>query len=137
LSSVLFPPEPRTFSGQRLFKVLARAVHVLCAGTYVGAYILQAAPSQRGPWFLAALVSGAIVLALHLYETAAFLCQVRGLVVVAKVAALAALPLVEPFGAWLLAAIVLVSVVSSHASSGIRHHQVLGRGRLRGASTKG
>lgn len=137
LTSVLYPSEPRTYSGQRMVKAVARAIHVLCAGTFVGAYILESDPAQRSSWLFAAVISGAIILALDLYETSAFLFQVRGLVVAAKVAALTALPHVEPFGDWLLGAIVILSVASSHASSEVRHHLVFGRERLRGATTKG
>jgi hypothetical protein len=132
VTSFLFPDPPRGFPGRRAVKILLRGTHVLCASLCLGAYAFDAA--GRGTWLLAAIVTGLLLLALDLHESAAFLLEVRGLVVLGKIAALAFLP---EGGAWLLGAVVLVSVVSSHAPGGIRHRVVLGRGRVQAAQTRG
>jgi hypothetical protein len=77
------------------------------------------------------------MLLFDLYETGAFLLQVRGLVVLAKIVLLGALPLCGPAQGWILAALLGISVVSSHASSKVRYVMVFGRGRIKGAETKG
>lgn len=137
LRSLLFPDPPRAFRGRRAVKVALRAVHVLCAGVVVGAYLLTLASDVRTGWLLAAIVSGALVLAVDLHESAAFFVQVRGVVVVAKLVLLGLLPRLGEAGAWILAAIVLVSVVSSHAPGEVRHFLVAGRGSIRGGHSRG
>ena len=53
-----------------------------------------------------------------------------------KLTLLALLP-VLPAQGLVLAGILVASVISSHASSGVRYYLLLGRGRIRGARTKG
>ena len=60
----LIPPEPRRYPGQRWAKMLARASHVVFAGIYLGAFVFEVAPEQRVPWFLAAMLSGFLMLSL-------------------------------------------------------------------------
>ena len=132
LGTLLFPDPPRDFPGRRLLKIGLRAAHVVCASLCLGAYAFDV--GERVPWLLAAIGSGLLIVALDLHESAAFLLQVRGLVVVTKIVALAFLP---QGGAWLLAGIVLVSVLSSHAPGSVRHRVLFGRGRVRAAETHG
>jgi hypothetical protein len=132
VGSILFPDPPRDFRGRRALKIVLRATHVLCASLCVGAYAFDA--PGRAAWLVAAALSGTAILVLDLHESAAFLLQVRGAVVLSKIVALAFLP---AGGVWLLAAIVLLSVVSSHAPSSVRHCVLLGRGRVRASRTQG
>jgi hypothetical protein len=132
LGTLLFPDPPRDFPGRRLLKIGLRAAHVVCASLCLGAYAFD--PAERVPWLVAAIGTGLLIVALDLHESAAFLLQVRGVVVVAKIVALAFLP---HGGAWLLAGIVLVSVLSSHAPGSVRHRMLFGRGRVRPAESHG
>jgi hypothetical protein len=134
---LLIPPEPRQFAGQRWAKISARAAHVVATGVFLGAVVFHVEPASRWPWFLAALLSGLLMLCLDLYESGAFLLQLRGVVVAVKLVLLALLPLFGVAGVWVLAFVGLISVISSHASSKFRHYQVWGRGRIKGAETKG
>lgn len=134
--ALFFPREPRQFRGLRALKITLRAVHVLCAGVLTGAYVLEAS-SGRGPWLAATLASGGAILALDLYQSAAFLLQVRGLVLLLKVALLLALPAFGESARWVLVALMLLSVVSSHAPSKVRYFLLVGRGRIRGSTAAG
>lgn len=144
--SVLFPDPPRDFRGRRALKILVRAIHVLAAGVFTGAHLLAggaagvhalASADPTGAWRQLLIASGLAILALDLFESAAFLLQVRGLVVVIKIALLLALPALGAHAGGVLAAIVVASVVFSHAPSRVRYFLLAGRGRIRGASTKG
>jgi len=137
LFQFFFPFKPRQFAGRRWIKIALRGVHVLCAGLLVGAYLFHAAPEVRGAWLGAACVSGLLVLLLDLHETAVFLVQVRGLVVLLKLAVLASLPWLGGLEAYALGFLVFLSVVSSHASSKVRYRILIGAGRLKGAESKG
>ena len=115
----------------------ARAAHVVLSGVYLGALVFDVEPASRWPWFLATLLSGLLILCLDLYESGAFLLQLRGLVVAIKLILLAFVPAFGAAGVWVLAAVAFVSVISSHASSTFRYYQVWGRGRIKGADTRG
>jgi hypothetical protein len=139
-SDLLFPSEPRALGPRRGIKIVLRAVHVLCAGILTGAFVLEVAAAFREPWLAATVASGVALLLLDLHESGAFLLQVRGLVVAFKVAtlgALLALPALEAAAPWILAVLVLLSVIFSHAPSKVRYHVFLFGDRVSGARTKG
>ncbi len=133
----LFPDPPREFAGRRGVKIVLRAVHVLCVSLFTGAVAFQdAGAPARSFWLWAAVASGSLMLLLDLHETAAFLLQVRGLVVTAKILSLGLLHLLSDAQAvGLLGAVIVVSVLSSHAPGSIRHRVVVGT--VRGAETSG
>ena len=133
----LIPETPRAFPGRRGVKILLRSAHVLAAGVLCGAYVFGVGLPARTPWLIAAVVSGLLIVLLDLYESGAFLLQVRGLVVAVKIATLVALPWVSDYAGWVLAAIVVVSVLSSHAPAKIRYYVILGGGRITGAGSRG
>ncbi len=81
LLPILFPEQPRALPGRRGLKVALRAAHVLCAGILVGSYVFDAEAALKSSWTLATVASGMAILLLDLHESAAFLFQVRGLVV--------------------------------------------------------
>jgi hypothetical protein len=137
LREALFPAEPRGFRGRRALKVALRAAHVLCAGVLTGAYVLGASEAARHGWLWAAVGSGGAILLLDLHESAAFLLQLRGFVMAAKLALLALLPLFAPHEAWVLAGLVLGSVASSHAPAAFRYRVLVGGSRVRGGQSRG
>ncbi len=137
LAKLMFPAEPRSFPGRRGVKVLLRALHVLCTGFLTGAYLFEAGPPARAAWWAASMVTGLAILLLDLHESGVFLLQVRGIWVLAKIAALAALPLLPGREIWMLSGLVVVSVVISHAPGKLRYFVIVGGGRLHGAETKG
>ncbi len=137
LTAILVPDEPRDFPGHRALKLALRASHVLSAGVYAATYILDVSEAAHGDWLAAALLSGLLILLLDLYESGAFLLQVRGLFLVGKLALLLGLHLADVESGWALGALVFASVVSSHAPGSIRHHLVWGRGSIRGPDSMG
>jgi len=132
----LFPDSPREFPGRRAIKIGLRAIHVLCTGVLTGSYLLDAAPELRETWFLAAIASGVILLLFDLTETSAFLLQVRGFVVVTKIVLVSTLAYWTPHEGLVLAGIVLVSVVFSHAPSKVRYFMPFGS-KIPGSQSRG
>jgi hypothetical protein len=137
LQRLVFPPEPRRLPGRRAIKILLRAIHVPCAGILSAAYLFDAGASAGSVWMVGTVVSGLLILLLDLYETGVFLLQVRGLVVLGKIALLAMLPLFEAYRVPVLVGLLGISVLSSHAPSGIRYYLLFGGDRFKGATTKG
>jgi hypothetical protein len=134
---ILIPAEPRQYPGQRWFRMIVRATHVLLAGIYLGALVFHVEPAVRAPWFRFAILSGLLMLCLDLYESGGFLLQLRGLVISGKLLLLLLLPRFGAAGGWVVAVIAFCSVISSHASSSFRHYLIWGRGRIKAAETKG
>jgi hypothetical protein len=118
-------------------KILLRAIHVPCAGILAAAYLFDAGASAETVWMDAAVVSGLLILLLDLLETGVVLLQVRGLVVVGKIALLAMLPFFGAYRVPVLVGLLGVSVLSSHAPSAVRYYLPFGRDRFKGATTKG
>jgi len=137
LIALLIPEEPREFPARRWVKIILRATHVPAAGVLCGTYLLGVGDAARMPWLLGATISGLLILLLDLHESGAFLLQVRGLVVLTKIGILAALPYLGAYAGWVLAGVVVVSVISSHAPSKVRYFVVLGGSGIRGANSKG
>jgi hypothetical protein len=118
-------------------KVGLRAAHVLCAAGLLGAVLFQVEDARGDPWLQAALLTGALVLLIDLHESCAFLLQVRGVVVLAKLGLLAALPALGAARPWVLSGLLLISVVFSHAPSEVRHRMLVAEGRIRGGRSRG
>ena len=118
-------------------KILLRATHVPCAGILTGAYLFGAAPALRHDWLLATIATGSLILLLDLFESGVFLLQIRGLVLILKLGLLAALPVLEGWSGWLLAVLLAMSVITSHAPGKIRHLVPFGGDRFKGAETNG
>jgi hypothetical protein len=137
LFGLLFPADPRHFPGRRWLKMGLRAGHIACAGILLGAYVFHVDPAQRDPWLWATILSGLALVALDVHESAAFLLQVRGVVVVMKIGLLGALHWMEGGQAWILGLIVVASVVSSHASASVRYLVLFMGDRVKGSDTRG
>lgn len=137
LGRTLFPDPPREFRGRRSLKIALRAAHVLMVCVLLGAYVFDATPAERTTWLWAAIASGASILLLDLHESAAFLMQVRGLIVLGKIALVGALPVFGGAQVWVLVFLVAASVLSSHAPGSFRHRQVWGRKGIRGGESHG
>lgn len=137
LVRALFPDHPRDFRGRRGLKILLRAGHVLAAGVLTGAWLLHVPETLRAPWLHATVLSGVVLLLLDLHESAIFLLQLRGLFVLLKILALLALPWLLGGQGLVLAALVVLSVVSSHAPSRVRYAIYALRGRFAPSRSKG
>jgi len=137
LKTTLFPGEPRALPGRRWLKIGLRAVHVLVAAGFLGAYVFGASHDARLPWAIGVVASGAVFLLLDLHESAAFLLQVRGAVVLTKITLLAALPLFPGYEPWILGFLVCISVLSSHAPGSVRYRMLIGGGSIKGSESSG
>ena len=137
LHSLLAPDEEASPGGwPRWLKISLRAAHVLGAGVFAGGVVLGVASEDLEGWLILLVGSGFAVLAFDVIESPAFLIQTKGVVVLLKLAVLAAI-VVSGAGEWLLAPILFASVVSSHAPSSVRHRVLVFGDRVRGSSRNG
>ena len=137
MKQLLFPDPPRDFAHRRTVKIAARAIHGACAGVYAGALVFGVDADLRLPWAIAAVTTGLFLLAVDLHETCAILLQVRGLVVLFKIAVLIALPWLGPVTVAAILVLMVVASVSSHAPSRWRYRMWAGQGRVKASHSKG
>ena len=137
LAQLIFPAEPRRLPGHRAIKIVLRGLHTLAAGVLVGAWLFEVPAESRSLTLALVIASGAAMLLIDLYESGAFLLQVRGLVLIGKIVTLTCLPLFGSLTGLALAVLFVVAVISSHAPSKVRYFVVFGRGRVTGATSKG
>lgn len=137
LGKLVFPPEPRRLPGHRAFKIVLRGLHTLAAGVLCGAYVFDVPDESRSLTLALVIASGLAMLLLDLYESGAFLVQVRGLVLLGKIGLLLCLPLLGEATGLTLCLLFVIAVISSHAPSKVRYYVVLGGQRIRGATSKG
>ena len=133
----LFPSEPRTLPGRRWLKIGLRAVHVVFAWRLPGfvrvrrrSWRASAVDRRRGRFRPRATAPRPA-------RSAAVLLQVRGLVVLLKVVVLISLPWLGSAQLGAVIAVVVVSVLSSHAPGKVRYYLVAGRDRIRGGDSMG
>jgi hypothetical protein len=136
-SELIFPTEPRRLPGHRAIKIALRGLHTLAAGVFCGAWLFEVPAESRELVLALVIASGMSMLLIDLYESGAFLLQVRGFVLIGKLVTLALLPL---YGGWtgiVFSALFVIAVISSHAPSKVRYFVLVGRGKIHGATSKG
>src|SRR3990167_1073355 len=82
----LFPDTPRDFPFRRTVRTALRTLHMFATGVLVGGHIFGQPKEQLFGWLVGSVASGLVLLATDLHATFAFLFQVRGLLVLLKVA---------------------------------------------------
>lgn len=113
-----------------------RALHVLCAAFLLGAYAYASSAAARAQALQLVIASGAALVLLDFIRTAAFLLQVRGAVLLLKIAAVLLFSRLGSGHLLLLVVLFLTSVLISHAPGSIRHRMLACGGRIRGANTR-
>jgi hypothetical protein len=118
----LFPR--RDFAGRRLVVSLLRALH-LAGVVGVGAVLLGAGDIVAASAFAFMLVAGGLgIMALDRWSDPAYLRQVNGLAMLAKLVLLAALVWFVGMSLTLFWSVFLFSVLVAHAPASIRHRKL-------------
>ena len=114
-------------STKRWTKISLRTLHLL-AVTGVGGGILFGL--EKGLWinyWWLALVSGVLMMAIDIVSNPVWVVQVRGLAIFLKLILLAFLGSYPSLDGWLLAVIIIISAVISHAPGKLRYYSVYHR----------
>jgi hypothetical protein len=125
---LLFPPDPRTFHGERWVNIALRCLHLVGVGGIGGGFLFDLEPARWLPFWYLTLASGVLLTLLYLWGTALWLVQLKGLVIVAKLLLLA-LALAAP--TWQAEAFILVIILSglmAHAPGEVRGFRPLSLG---------
>jgi hypothetical protein len=122
---VLFPDPPRRIPGHRWTGVVLRTAHLAAFGVLLGGHVFGVDPARLEPLLLAAVASGAAMMALEMAATCQWLFLVKGAAVVAKLGLLLLVPLFWEQRVALLLLVLVVASVAAHMPARLRHHSLL------------
>ena len=127
-----------TMAVKRWTKISLRTLHLLAVAG-VGGGILFGVDKDLwiGYWWLA-LASGTLMTLMDMVANPVWIVQVRGMVIVLKLVLLALLGLIPGWDSYLLAIIIILSAVISHAPGKLRYYSLYHRRVINSANdTKG
>ena len=104
---------------------LIRALHILATGVLLGGYIFLQSTTALEPWLLASVITGLLLLAIDLHASMAVLLEVRGLLLLIKLALLLLLPIFEQLSIPLLIIVLFIGAIGSHMTKRYRHKVLL------------
>jgi Fe2+ transport system protein FeoA len=125
MKSFLCPDPPRRVPAHRLLGVVLRTGHLLAVGVVLGGHVFDVEPARIMPFLVAAILTGAAMMALELASTCAWLFQGKGVAVLLKLGLLVAVPVFWEHRVALLVAATVLAGVGSHMSSRFRHYSFL------------
>ena len=123
---------------KRWTKICLRTLHLLAVAGVGGGILFGLDPDLwRGYWWLA-MVSGGLLMLIDIISNPLWVLQVRGLVIFLKLTLLLFLGGHPTLDVYLLAVIIILSAVISHAPGKLRYYSVYhGRQILSSNDTKG
>ena len=114
-------------STKRWAKISLRTLHLLAVAGVGGGILFGL---EKGLWinyWWLALVSGALMMVIDIVSNPVWVVQVRGLTIFLKLILLAFLGSYPSLDGWLLAVIIIISAVISHAPGKLRYYSVYHR----------
>lgn len=121
LVGLLCPATPRRIPGRRALDISLRTAHLSTFGALLGGHLFGVDPARLSPFLVATAVTGVSLVALELASTCAWLLEGRGLMVLAKLAVLALVPVFWEQRVLLLLLVVVIASVGSHMPARFRH----------------
>ena len=121
LLTFLFPEQPREFPHRMAVRISLRALHIMTTGVLLGGHIFHQPVSVLEPWLWIAILSGLTILLTDIYSSFAVLFEIRGLVVLLKIALLCLIPFFWEQRIFILILILFIGAISSHMPKRYRH----------------
>lgn len=129
MASLLFPQQPRSFPLRRACRSLLRTAHILSTGVLLGGHVFAQPRDEIAPWLAASILTGLVLFATDLHATCAILLEVRGLLVLLKIGALALVHPLPDLTIGLLVVALFIGGIGSHMPGKLRYHHWLGKRR--------
>lgn len=120
----LFPRSTREFAGKRAVKIALRTVHLVGVAGIGGGFLYGAEMDAWRGYLYLTLLSGVAMMALEIWSNGIWLLQLRGMAVIVKLIALAAMTVTPDLEAPLFLAIVVISGVIAHAPGDVRYFSI-------------
>ncbi|HSH42151.1 MAG TPA: hypothetical protein VK973_08510 [Arenicellales bacterium] len=120
----LIPETPRAFPAQRWVRITLRTLHLVGIAGLGGGFLYGADASMWKPYLSLTVYSGATLVAVELWTTGLWLIQLRGIVVVVKLALIAWMMQAAHLAMPLFVAVVVISGVIAHAPASVRYFSI-------------
>lgn len=118
--ALLFPARSRFFPGQRWVNIALRCGHLVGIAGLAGGFLFGVEAERWLPFWYLTLATGGGLVGLYVYSNAAWLLQLKGMVVVLKVGLLAVAYLFPAWRGALFVAVILLSGLIAHAPGRVR-----------------
>ncbi len=120
ISTLLFPPEPRQFIGQRWSNIVLRTAHLVGVAGIGGGFLHNLDEPQWMPFWYLTLISGLGLSLLYLAASVVWLFQLRGTTVVVKLILIASAIYWPQLRETAFIAVIILSSVIAHAPGKVR-----------------
>jgi hypothetical protein len=128
LRSRFFPEKARRLPGSRAWSIAFRTLHLAAFGVLLGGHAFAVEADRLLPYLSLTILSGMGLIALEMYALGLYwLFLGKGLMVLAKLGILLAVPIFWEQRLALLMVVVVVASVGSHLPARYRHYSVLHR----------
>ena len=123
-----FPEKARHLPGSRAWSITFRTLHLAAFGVLLGGHAFAVEADKLLPYLYLTILSGIGLIALEMYAVGLYwLFLGKGLMVLAKLGILLAVPFFWEQRLALLLVVVVVASVGSHMPARFRHYSVLHR----------
>ena len=129
-TSLLFPKQSRTFTGQRWVNILLRTLHLLGMAGVGGGYFYAAVDDSWLGFLYLTLASGVSMMWLSIWSNGIWLLQLRGHAILLKVLLLGLMLVWPEYKFSLLVVVILISGLISHAPGSVRYYSIFYRRRI-------
>jgi len=109
---------------KRWTKICLRTLHLLAVAGIGGGILFGLEKDLWVNYWWLAMVSGVLMMMIDIISNPVWVVQVRGLVIFLKLVLLALLGSHPSLDGWLLAVIIIISAVISHAPGNLRYYSV-------------
>lgn len=123
MSSWFFPSKTRFFPGQRWINIFLRAMHLVGVAGISGGFLFGLDETLWQPWWWLTLISGVLLAALYLYNDGRWLLQLKGQVILLKIALLALALWLPSWQAELFILVIILSALIAHAPGPVRGYR--------------
>lgn len=121
----------------RLSKTSLRAVHVAALMGAGSGFLFQLESSLWQPWWLAAMISGGLLMIWEIWRSPLWLVQLKGACTIAKLGLVGLCYPLPSLAPYLFISVALISVFIAHGPSQFRHYSLWHRRVLSGKEVKG
>lgn len=123
-----FPEKARHLPGSRAWSITFRTLHLAAFGVLLGGHAFAVETDKTLPYLYLTILSGIGLIAVEMYAVGVYwLFLGKGLMVLAKLGILLAVPFLWDQRLVLLLVVVVVASVGSHMPARYRHYSVLHR----------
>ena len=124
---LLFPDPVRVLPHARAWNIACRTVHIAVTGILLGGHVFGVAEERL--WLMLALciVTGLCLIGIEAYPSCRWFYQGRGVLVLAKLLLLFAIPPFWEYRVSILLLVVVIASVSSHMPSRFRYYSIVHR----------